>query len=387
MKPPPPETGRSLRIALVHPYPWPEVRRGAERYLDDLSGYLADEGHDVTIVTGTTETPVQQPSPRNLTMVRLPRPHLRGARHLGLGEMELFGLSALPWLRASTVDLVHALVPSGALAGRLAGLPTLYTVLGHPTFDQLPPGLLTRRLFVSAARRANVTAVLSRASAEALRSTVGRRAIVLPPGVRADRFPPNTTPRTGAPTILLSASLSDPRKRASLALEAFALLRGRRPGARLVLSGAGDPEPLLAPIAPDVRAAVETPGVGSPEEIPIRYQQATVTLLPADHEAFGLALVESLASGTPVVCVPSGGMPEIVEPGVGKVAASSSAEAIAGALQEVIDLAGDPATPPRCVERSRRWDWQETVGPAHLEAYRQLAECRPDRRRGRPGGQ
>lgn len=380
MKPPLPEPGPSLRIALVHPYPWPEVRRGAERYLDDLSRYLAEVGHEVTIVTGATETPQGHPQPANVTMVRLARPHLRGARHLGLGEMELFGLSVLPWLRASKIDVVHALVPSGALAGRLARLPTLYTVLGHPTADQLPPGLLTRRLFVSAARRATVTAVLSRASAEALWSTVGRRAVVLPPGLRVDRFPPNTAPRTGAPTVLFSASLSDPRKRASLALDAFALLRCRRPRARLVLSGAGDPQPLVRAMAPELRAAVETPGVGSPEDVPIRYQQATVTLLPADHEAFGLALVESLASGTPVVCAPSGGMPEIVEPGVGRVAASSSAEAIATALEEVIDLAADPATAPRCVDRSRRWDWQQAVGPAHLAAYRTLVP-RPSGRR------
>src|SRR5207253_2517602 len=30
---------RPLRVALVHPYSWPDVRRGGERYLADLAWY------------------------------------------------------------------------------------------------------------------------------------------------------------------------------------------------------------------------------------------------------------------------------------------------------------------------------------------------------------
>ena len=40
-------------IALVHPYSWPDVRRGGERYLDDLAAYLAGAGHSVDVITGT----------------------------------------------------------------------------------------------------------------------------------------------------------------------------------------------------------------------------------------------------------------------------------------------------------------------------------------------
>jgi len=34
-----------LRVALVHPYCWPDVRRGGERYLADLAWYLGRAGH------------------------------------------------------------------------------------------------------------------------------------------------------------------------------------------------------------------------------------------------------------------------------------------------------------------------------------------------------
>lgn len=375
------EPARPLRVALVHPYPWPEVRRGAERYLDDLSSYLAGQGHEVTVVTGTHNQAARLHRPDGATVVRRPHPQLRGARRLGLSELELFGLSAFRWLIGAEVDLVHALVPAGALAGRLAGKPTLYTVLGHPTTDQLPPQIIPRRLFTTAVRRATTTAVLSRASADALRSTVGRQAIVLPPGIRLERFPPDLTPRGGGATVLFSASLEDPRKRAWLAVDAFLLLRSRRPDTRLVLSGSGDPQALLSRVPSGLETSVEVAGTGRPEEVPARYRRATVTLLPSDHEAFGLALVESLASGTPVVCTPGGGMAELVDPSVGRVARSASVEALAQALEEVVALAADPATPLRCVNRARLWSWDDEIGPAHLTAYRQLLDSQPQRRR------
>src|SRR5258708_1559062 len=47
------------------------------------------------------------------------------------------------------------------------------------------------------------------------------------------------------------------------------------------------------------------------------YGEAWVSALPAVDEAFGLALVESLACGTPVVGYAQGGIPEILDrPGI-----------------------------------------------------------------------
>ncbi len=352
-----------MRIALVHPYPWPEVRRGAERYLEDLSAYLAGHGHEVTVVTGTHGRPTEERTASGALVVR--RRLVRRGERFGLSEVETFGVAALAPLRATGADVVHALVPSAALAGRLAGRRTLYTVLGHPSPEQLPERVVPRRLLLGAVRRATAVATLSRASAEALEAVVGRRPVVLTPGVRLEQFPPELAPRTGPPTVLLSASLKDPRKRGPLVLDAFARLRRRRPDVRLVLSGEGGPGALDG----DLASAVEVAGTGSPEEVPGRYRAATVTVLASAHEAFGLALVESLASGTPVVCTPDGGMPEIVDPTVGTVARHSSAEALCDALDDAIDLAADPATPARCVERARRWDWGTAVGPAHVEVY------------------
>ncbi|MHB1710030.1 MAG: glycosyltransferase family 4 protein [Acidimicrobiales bacterium] len=373
----PPASGRhALRVAIVHPFPWPEVRRGAERYLDDLSQYLSGRGHRVVVITGTHGRGRVEPRPDGVT-VRYRR-HLPPARfaRFGITPVETFGIPAFAALLRERVDVVHAFTPSAALAGRLARLPTLYTVLGHPTEAQLPGNRVPRSLFAGSVRNATVTAVLSHASAAALSSSLGTRAIVLPPGVHLEHFPPDLDPRTGPPRLLFSASLADPRKRADLAVSVLERVLDRHPDARLALSGEGDAGWVLAAashLGPRVHAAIDVLGTGDPTEVPGRYRSATVTLLPSEHEAFGLVLLESLASGTPVVCSPAGGMPEIVSSAVGKVAASPAPADLAEAVEATIALAALPATPPSCVERARRWSWQATVGPAHERLYEDMA--------------
>jgi glycosyltransferase involved in cell wall biosynthesis len=375
-----------VRIALVHPYSFPEVLRGAERYLDDLSRYLAGQGHEITIVTGARrgsgdklET-ARRSEARDGVMVERRRRFGGGpAGRFGITEVETFGASALGVLARLRPDVVHALTPTAALAGVLVRRPTLYTVLGHPDSSQLPLQAVPRHAFSLAVRHATATATFSRGSADALAESIGRSAIVLPPGVHLDRFPANLEPRTGPPTILFSATLADDRKRVELAVAGFARLLETHPHARLALSGQGDPAKALATAAAcgdNVAAALDVLGPGGPEEMPARYRAATVTVLPAQHEAFGIVLIESLASGTPAVCTPEGGMPELVDDTVGCIAASATAEALEQALRRAIDLAADPMTPARCVERAARWDWERVVGPTHESVYEALAAGR-----------
>lgn len=367
----------SLRIALVHPFSWPEVRRGGERYLDDLVGWLSAAGHRVSVITGTDGSPRE--AIRDGVVVRRKR-HIRSARleRRGLTAVETFGLRAVGPLLVRRYDVVHALTPSGAIAGRLAAQPTLYTVLGYPTPElaaAIPP--VQRRLLEQAVRRATAVAALSRAAAEATERTFGRSAEVLSPGIRLGDFPLEAAPRTGPPRILFTSFATNPDKGLETMLSAFAMVLGRMPGARLVLGGPGDHEWAVAGLGADagrVRDAIDVVGVGSPEDVPRRYREATVTVLPSRYEAFGLVLVESLASGTPVVCAgDDSGASEIASsPQVGLVVPFGDPAALARALEETIALAADPLTPRRCREHSRRWSWDE-IGPAHEALYLRVA--------------
>lgn len=368
-----------LRIALVHPFAWPEVRRGGERYLDDLAWYLAKAGHHVEVITGTPGSShdtardgVVERRRRNVVPERL--------RRRAVSPVDTFGVAALVPLLSRRYDVVHALTPTAAMAARIAGQRTLYTVLGHPTPEQFGRRPFDRQLVAAAVRAASAVTTLSRASAAQVEAMFGRRPDVLTPGVRTDRFPPKAETVTGPPRVLFPGDAADSRKGISLALQAMVMLAERRPGVRLVLAGPGDHRWAIARLG-DLGARAErltdVVGAGAPDDVPVRYRQATVTVLPSRHEAFGLALVESLASGTPVVCSDDGGMPEVVDdPSVGRVFAPREAGPLADALDAAIELAADPLTAARCSAHARRWGWEASVGPAHEERYRALVARR-----------
>ena len=368
---------RPLRVALVHPFSWPEVRRGGERYLADLTWYMTEAGHRVQVITGTAG-PTGASTEADARVLRLSHLRARSLARRGYGEAETFGIRALPTLlRNRNFDVVHAFTPTAAIAARVSGHRTLYTILGHPAPALVASLPRESRILGRAVRSASMVAALSRASAAATEASFGRRAEVLPPGVIVDRFPLSPSARTGPPRILFPAFATNPEKGLGTLVEAFLHVLEREPDARLVLAGPGDAAwafDRLGERADVVRRATDLAGVGTVEDLPERYGSATVTALPSTNEAFGLILVESLACGTPAVCGADGGMPEIIDrPEVGRTAPFGDARALSGALLEAIALARDPATPGRCRAHALGWGWRERVGPLHEEIYSRLA--------------
>jgi phosphatidylinositol alpha-mannosyltransferase len=291
-------------------------------------------------------------------------------QRLGVSPFDSFGVTATPTLVAHRYEVVHCLAPSTAVAARLAGQPTVFTVLGHPTPEGHGGRSVRERLLRRAVRSSSVVTALSDASAAMVERLYGRRADVLPPGIRPEAFPPRAGAAGGPPRILFASALDDRRKGLDVAVRALGLLRRRHPDARLLLAGPGDPGWALDA---DSVGAVDVLGAGDLDDVARRYREATVTVLPARDEAFGLVLVESLASGTPVVCADQGGMPAIVDdPGVGRVVRFGDDEALAAGLADAIDLASRPDTARRCTEHARRWDWVTSVGPAHEAVYRSV---------------
>ncbi|GAB4142615.1 MAG: glycosyltransferase family 4 protein [Cyanobacteria bacterium J069] len=96
-------------------------------------------------------------------------------------------------------------------------------------------------------------------------------------------------------------------------------------------------------------------------DLPIAYQAADLTVIPSlSLEGFGLVLLESLAAGTPALCTPVGGMPEIISPFCADLVTDSTAsEAIA---QRLIDLlTGQRPLPSRIACRhyaATQFDWR-----------------------------
>lgn len=346
-----------MRIALVHPFEWPVVRRGGERYLDDLQWYLRGAGHDVTVVAGADPTP-------NAV-----------ARRLGIDPSEAFGLRAYRALRGERFDVAHALVPSAAMAARAAKIPTVYTVLGHPSRASMPGTVLGRRLLRAAVAKADLVAVLSESARVATQQMFGRDSSILPPGIRHASFTPNRDARTGPPRILFPASNDTGNKGLQHLLPAFAIVLRTQPDARLVLGGPGDHTWAVreSGVPDDVMRNVDVVGVGDVEDVPAMYANATVTVLPSRDEAFGLVLIESMAAGTPVVGGAGSGAEDLITDDIGRLVAFGDREGLASAIVDVIGLASQPGVAQLCNETAKRWDWTAVIGPAHEAIYEQVA--------------
>ena len=118
-----------MRIAITHPYSWPEVRRGAERIIVETSRSLAARGHTVTVFSaGAASSRTEE---QGVTTVRYRRRFDDPFRH-----ERWFGWRVLPALLSGGFDVVHSMMPADAVAAirtsRRSRHRTVYQELGNP---------------------------------------------------------------------------------------------------------------------------------------------------------------------------------------------------------------------------------------------------------------
>lgn len=311
---------------------------GGERHLADLSHALVDLGHEVYAASVPD-------SPLSTELSFLPN-----GRILALGRFNYAkNLTRLAgFVRTHGIEIVHAHAARdyhlAALAVRLASRSRL-VLTRHTLF---PLRRINRPLLRSVGR---VIAV-SQAVAEGLRRNgviESSKITVVHNGIDTDRF--NESIVAGdTPVLVGTVGHLAPIKGHDVFVRAAAILSERHSGVQFVVIGEDKSpeksnqrslESLVAELG--LNEIVAMPGWR--DDIAAALSSLTVFVSAARTEPFGLAIVEAMAAGLPIVASASEGALEILEDGfTGKLVPTDNPEALAQAINDLLD---DP------LERSR----------------------------------
>lgn len=352
-----------MRIAFLHPH---LGIGGAERLIVDAALELQGRGHDVVIYAAHHDPqrcfePTRDGTLRVVAPLRnaLDGPPHRGRVPTAVWEMARLAFELMRRERgvdAVVCDLVAHVVP---LLSLRQSIPVLF-YCHYPDLWLAPSGGPLYRLYrwpinrleAYGLRVARRVAVNSEFTAAAYRRAFPHLPApeVIYPGVvsEVDARGPNASQRPG---LFVSLGRFSPEKNHGLALDAFVCLRGLLEesafrGLRLVIAGGCDPH------MPEQREVLEnlarrTREAELQDQVELRTSiddaerarllaSATCLVHAPLAEHFGLAPIEAMAAGVPVVGVDGGGVRETVVTGETGYLCAPQPEALATGLARLI---------------------------------------------------
>ena len=305
---------------------------GGERHLADLSHALTDLGHEVYAAS----------VPGSQLWSELS--FLTNARTLALSRGNYVkNLTALAaFVRSHGIEIVHAHAARdyhlAAMALRLS--PRARFVLTRHVLFPL------RRINRPLLRSADRVIAVSQAVAESLRRNGvidSSKITVVHNGIDIGRFDGSVARSNELSIVIGTVGHLAPIKGQDIFLRAAALISARRPEVRFVVIGEDKSpqmdhrrslEGLIAELG--LSGIVTMPGWR--DDMPAVLSSLTLFVSAARSEPFGLAIVEAMAAGLPVIATASEGAMEIIEDGFsGKLIPVDDPEALAAAINDLLD--------------------------------------------------
>jgi N-acetyl-alpha-D-glucosaminyl L-malate synthase BshA len=297
----------------------------------ELGKKLASRGHDVHVLSSDTPVRLADYQP-GLSFHRVESPSyplFREPQYLLSLANKLVQVS-----RDEKLDIVHAhyAIPHATAAylarqilAPMLGRDTPRTVTTlHGTDITLLGGDRSYSEIVSFSIQQSdgVTAVSNSLKADTYRElTVSRNIHVIPNFVdcsvyrRRDVSLLRAQLAPAGEKLLIHISNFRPVKRITAAIEVFAQVCRRVPS-RLLLVGDGPDLADATRLARSLGVADHVEFLGEQDQVVTLLSAADVFLLPSAQESFGLAALEAMACGVPVVASRVGGLPEVIEDGV-----------------------------------------------------------------------
>jgi N-acetyl-alpha-D-glucosaminyl L-malate synthase BshA len=336
---------------------------GSGTVATELAAGLSERGHTVHVIVGAPLSRILPRSERLLVHeVSVPRHPALVYAPYGLA----LASSLVQLTSAHRLDVVHVhyAIPhaiSAYLARQMlgAGAPRIVVTLHGSDVTQIgsDPGYLpTTRFAVGQADGVTVPSEFLRAEAHARLGLDASLPIeVIPNFVDTERFAPargrdrahfdamfeaaGGDPADRGSPVLFHVSSFRPVKRVTDLVEVLARVR-RHVRARLVLIGDG---PEREPLLDRARALGVTRSIlplGTQAEFVSHLRNADAFLFPSESESFGVAALEALSCGVPVVAYRVGGIPEVVTEEAGRLIEPYNLDAMAERTLELLTSPG-----------------------------------------------
>jgi glycosyltransferase involved in cell wall biosynthesis len=122
----------------------------------------------------------------------------------------------------------------------------------------------------------------------------------------------------GCPILICVASLTEEKGQTHL-LEAMRTVRSELPEVRLLLVGRDRGKTDLGPLAREKGLGENVLVLGTRDDVPLLMAASDLAVLPSLREGLPVSLMESSAAGLATVATSVGGIPEVVEDGVGGI--------------------------------------------------------------------
>jgi len=351
-------TFNGLRVALVGPLPPPAG--GMANQTRQLAELLRGEGATVEVV--------QVNAPYRPAWVG----RIQGVRAFARLLPYLWALIRA----AGRADVMHVMANSGwswhlfaapaIWIASLRGVPVIVNYRGGEAEPFLRRSVASVR--PTMARAAQL--VLPSGFLQEVFARFGMPGRVVSNIIDLDRFHP--VPSKGGAHLMVARNL-EAIYGIDTALRAFAILHAARPDATLSVAGSGPLEGELKALATELGVAerVRFTGRLDRDQMAALYRDADLSLNPSRVDNMPNSVLESLASGVPVVSTDVGGIPYIVRHGQTALLVPRDApEAMAA---EALRLLGDASLATRLREAGlaevRRYSWS-SVRNELLTAYR-----------------
>jgi len=249
--------------------------------------------------------------------------------------------------RTERLDLlhVHYAIPhavSAILAKQILGssAPKVVTTLHGTDVTLVGAAHGFQPLTQFAVATSDAVTTPSRWLAETARANLGLAAVlpidVIPNFVDSTEFSPPARRDRRQPHVLIHVSNFRPIKRVHDVVAIFATVRRTTP-CRLELVGDGPERPRIEAMVSELGIGDQVRFRGEMDDLAGVYGESDVFLLPSESESFGLAALEAMACGVPVVASDVGGLPDVVADGeTGFLAAVGDVPAMAEAVRRLV---------------------------------------------------